>query len=111
MQCGSVALAKSNLKLTCFGTWISNRCMTSLSTICQQDVAQCAENMTSQLSVDQTAVVINSLQTLTVILQKHQKTGKSPEQKNRSVYNKSLLLTNTLLAPNKLWQSKGSLLV
>ncbi|XP_014062442.1 uncharacterized protein si:ch1073-126c3.2 [Salmo salar] len=38
------------------------------------DVAQCAENMTSQLSVDQTAVVINSLQTLTVILQKHQKT-------------------------------------
>nr|XP_046207885.1 uncharacterized protein si:ch1073-126c3.2 [Oncorhynchus gorbuscha] len=38
------------------------------------EAAQCAKNITSQWSDDQTAVVINSLQTLTVILEKHQKT-------------------------------------
>ncbi|XP_020350869.1 uncharacterized protein si:ch1073-126c3.2 [Oncorhynchus kisutch] len=38
------------------------------------EAAQCAKNITSQWSDNQTAVVINSLQTLTVILEKHQKT-------------------------------------
>ncbi|KAM9559563.1 uncharacterized protein ACWYII_014325 [Salvelinus alpinus] len=38
------------------------------------EATRCAENITSEWSDDQTAVVINSLQTLTVILQKHQKT-------------------------------------
>lgn len=38
------------------------------------EAAQCAKHINSQWSDNQTAVVINSLQTLTVILQKHKKT-------------------------------------
>uniref|UniRef100_A0A4W5LQD4 Si:ch1073-126c3.2 n=1 Tax=Hucho hucho TaxID=62062 RepID=A0A4W5LQD4_9TELE len=37
------------------------------------EAARCAENITSQWNDSQTAVVINSLQTLTVLLQKHKK--------------------------------------